>query len=132
MQQVKKSILILDDNDDMRELLGTVLSLKGYKVTALKDIDPGAIKQKPDLILLDVLLEGKNGMELCTSLKNNPSTKDIPVVMFSALPDAREKCLKAGADEFILKPFKIHALHNLIRNLLDKTSAVHSAKKLSF
>ena len=127
--QSKKEILILDDNDDMRELLATVLSLKGYKVTALKDIDPLTIKQKPDLVLLDVLLSGKNGIDICTAFKKSSFTKHIPVIMFSALPDARKKCISAGADEFILKPFKVHTLHNLIENLLSKNSQSSSAEK---
>jgi Response regulators consisting of a CheY-like receiver domain and a winged-helix DNA-binding domain len=127
--QTKKEILILDDNNDMRELLATVLSLKGYKVTALKDIDPSIIKQRPDLVLLDVFLSGKNGTDVCAAFKENSFTKDIPIIMFSALPDAREKCIQAGADEFILKPFKVHALHNLIKKLISKTSASSLSEK---
>lgn len=130
MQQ-KNKILILDDDDDMRELLGTVLRLKGYIVTAAKDAEPNSIKEKPDLIVLDVLLSGKSGIDVCSSFKKISSTKNIPVIMFSALPDAREKCLAAGADEFITKPFKIQALLNIINNLLQKNSSLTPGKKVS-
>jgi DNA-binding response OmpR family regulator len=95
-------------------------------VSAVTDINPQDIKEKPDLILLDVLLAGKNGKDICSSLKNNSSTKDIPVIMFSGLSDARQQCLDAGADEFILKPFKIPVLVNLIKKLSNNTPALQS------
>ena len=127
MLQNNQTILIADDDDDIRELLSAVLNMKGYNVAAVTDINPQDIKEKPDLILLDVLLGGKNGKDICSALKNYSSTKDIPVIMFSGLSDAKQQCLAAGADEFILKPFKIPVLVNLIENLTNKKPALQSS-----
>jgi two-component system alkaline phosphatase synthesis response regulator PhoP len=130
MHQENQTILIADDDDDIRELLATVLTLKGYKVVAVTDIDPHALKHQPDLVLLDVLLSGKNGIDVCALFKKDPATADIPVIMFSGLSDAKQLCLNAGADEFIVKPFKIPVLHNIIKNLLNKSAALQSNQNL--
>jgi DNA-binding response OmpR family regulator len=127
MQQSVHNILLLDDDEDIRELLGIVLTLKGYKVIAVTAIDEFSFNIKPDLILLDVLLAGKNGLDICASLKNDSGTTNIPVIMFSGLSDVKQACLNAGADEFILKPFKIPALYTLIKNLLAKSAVLSEA-----
>jgi CheY-like chemotaxis protein len=127
MQQ-EKTILIIDDNEDIRDLLGTVLRLKGFTVNTASDIEIATIKEKPDIILMDVMLSGKSGLSVCASLKNDPFTKSIPVIMFSGLTDGRQQCMDAGADGFISKPFKIPALFNLIETLLHRSLLSGSIK----
>jgi two-component system cell cycle response regulator len=77
---------------------------------------------QPDLIVVDVILPGVNGLQVCRGLKASPATADIPVVVFSVL-DVRERALNAGADSFLLKPLEQPRLVDLIRNMLSRTSA---------
>jgi len=74
-----------------------------------------------DLIIMDMLLSGVNGTDLCVDLKKNPATSRIPVIMISAHPNAKEICLEAGADEFISKPFDMNDILSKIDGLLHKT-----------
>jgi CheY-like chemotaxis protein len=72
----------------------------------------------PDLILLDVLLSGKDGREIVKYLKRKAETKAIPVIMFSAHPSAEETARAAGADDFLAKPFDIEVLLDKIAHFL--------------
>lgn len=76
----------------------------------------------PDLVVVDVILPGVNGLQVCRGLKSNPTTADIPVVVFSVL-DVRERALDAGADAFLLKPLEQPRLIDLIRNMLSRAAA---------
>ena len=105
--KTKGTILVIDDDTDLRELFLSLLQLKGFNVSAVSSIPADIAINKPDLILLDVLLFGKSGLKICEELKNNDATADIPVIMVSGYTDIREKCLQAGAEDFILKPFDI-------------------------
>src|SRR3989344_7272336 len=104
-------IVIVDDDAGILEAVKIILEGEGYKVTASSDgeyIETLAKNpKKPDLILLDVLLSGKDGRELCAMLKKNEVTRHIPIIMFSAHPSASTTVKKAGADAFLAKPFNI-------------------------
>jgi DNA-binding response OmpR family regulator len=71
---------------------------------------------KPDLILLDEILADQRGSALCRRLKNNDTTKHIPVVLISAMPDLKNLALECGADAYIEKPFDIETLVGVVRN----------------
>lgn len=100
-------ILVADDEQDIREIMQVILQKEGYEVVLAKD---GAevlalVKQtSPDLIVLDYLMPGTDGIEACQALKKDSSAKGIPVIMVTAYPNEKEKGLAAGAVDFITKP----------------------------
>jgi DNA-binding response OmpR family regulator len=117
MQSKKKKLLLVDDEQDILEFLKVILEEEGYiVVTTDKDdfLESLFNDTLPDLILLDMLLSGKDGREIVQYLKTQEETKHIPVIMFSAHPRAREITKQAGADDFVAKPFEIDLLVNKI------------------
>ena len=115
-------ILVIDDNEDILFMIKTMLEMKGYKVTA-KD-NPEKIElfiesAQPDIILMDMLLSGSDGREICRDLKQNKLISTIPVIMISALPDADISCKEAGTDYFLGKPFEMSDLFETINNALS-------------
>ncbi|MEI6061613.1 MAG: response regulator [Bacteroidota bacterium] len=104
-------ILIVDDVSANLKILGEILKREGYKVRPVPDgilALQVAAKEKPDLILLDIMMPGMDGFEVCRRLKENTSLNDIPVIFISALNDTRDivKALSSGGVDFITKPFK--------------------------
>lgn len=122
MQSKKKKLLVIDDEEDILEFLKVILEDEGYFVVTsdkddyLANLDDGML---PDLILLDLLLSGKDGRDIVTYLKMQEKTKHIPVIMFSAHPSAREITKRAGADDFVAKPFEIDLLLSKIARFLS-------------
>jgi DNA-binding response OmpR family regulator len=110
-----KHILVVDDDPDILDALEWMLEDAGYEVQTsdkgdyaenLHDTNGGL----PDLIILDVLLSGKDGRTICRLLKNRPDTRRIPIVMISAHPSAAGSVRAVGADDFVAKPFDIDEL----------------------
>ena len=117
MQSQKKKLLVVDDEEDILEFLKVILEDEGYTVvTTDKDdyLEKLQDDTLPDLILLDLLLSGKDGREIVKYLKTNEKTNHIPVIMLSAHPRARETTKQAGADDFVAKPFEIDLLLNKV------------------
>ncbi len=116
---MSKKILVVDDDPDILTAAQFILEDAGYEVATT---EKGEYAENlyntnfhlPDLIILDVLLSGKNGWTICKNLKNNKKTKHIPVLMFSARPDAKRTSLEAGADAFLSKPFELEELLSLV------------------
>ncbi|MEP6675613.1 MAG: response regulator [Ferruginibacter sp.] len=122
----KAHVLIVDDNEDILFMLKTMLQLKDYSVTikeSAENIEAFIQELMPDLILMDMLLSGIDGTDVCRNLKQDPTVAAIPIVMISALPQAGEKCLKAGANFFIGKPFEMNDFLNVVATALIKTPA---------
>ncbi len=113
-----KKILVVDDDEDIRNLIVSLLRMKGYDSSGLGDLNAYQLNDLPDLIVLDYLLSGKNGMDICKALRQKKETRYIPVIMISALADAKEKCLAAGADEFLSKPFNVKDLVACVKKVL--------------
>ncbi len=112
-----KKILIVDDERDILECLTMILEEEGYSVVPTVNgtyLEKLPIDDLPDLILLDVLLSGKDGRELVKYLKMQKETRRIPVIMISAHPTAAASALEAGADIFIAKPFDLNHLLDII------------------
>lgn len=116
-------ILVVDDDPRNTDLLYTYLTSIGYKVVtasngkeALARVDD----QPPDLILLDVMMPGLNGLEVCSQLKSREETRLIPIVMVTALREVEDriKALEVGADDFLSKPFNIYELAARVKSLL--------------
>jgi len=121
MRSNKKKLLVVDDEEDILEFLRVILEEEGYIViTTDKDdyLEKLHNDTFPDLILLDLLLSGKDGREIVKYLKMQENTKHIPVIMFSAHPNAQEMTRNAGADDFVAKPFEIDQLLNKIAQYL--------------
>lgn len=116
-------ILIVDDNRDILEVIQVVLEIRGFTVKCIWNAAEiaGAIREfSPDLILLDVFLNDKNGIDICNELKSDPDTKDICIIMFSAQVSEENVLEQCPANGFIAKPFDIHQLHATIMSQLDK------------
>ena len=110
---MKKHILIIEDEEEMVRGLKLNLVDEGYEVDYALDGKEGlekALHEKPDLILLDIMLPGMNGLEICKELRQNKM--DIPIVMLTAKGDEIDKVigLEIGADDYISKPFSIREL----------------------
>lgn len=122
MQSKKKKLLVVDDEEDILEFLKVILEDEGYiVVTTDKDdyLEKLQDEALPDLILLDLLLSGKDGRDIVKYLKMNERTKHIPVIMFSAHPSAHETTKQAGADDFVAKPFEIDLLLDKVAQYLQ-------------
>ncbi len=116
------NILIVEDEDFLIQVLKDNLATEGCTVDIAKDGEEAVEKvgkKKPDLILLDIILPGINGLELCRCLKANPETKSIPIIIVTASreEDLSERCLAAGADGLIIKPFEAKELLEKIKKL---------------
>jgi DNA-binding response OmpR family regulator len=118
-------ILVAEDERDIRELIGFTLGLADYKVLLAEDGTEAVEKasvQKPDLVLLDVRMPRMSGYEACRRLKEDPETRDIPVVFLSAKGQEKEieEGLDSGAMAYIVKPFAPDQLLNEVRDVLSQ------------
>lgn len=117
-------ILVVDDDSGIGEMLQTLLEFYNFDVTVTErpDQTEKLIQEKNiDLVMLDMLISGVNGTEVCARLRENEETKDVPVLMMSALHDAGAKCKKAGANDFIAKPFEMDDLIAKINKILEQS-----------
>lgn len=111
-------ILVIDDDPVILHYLRIMLSKKQYKATFMSSTDKNVVAAiGPDVILMDVWLGDEDGKEVCRSIKQDPETSSIPLIMMSSSREAAKKCLEAGADDFILKPFDIETLLQQIASL---------------
>ena len=120
---MSKQILIIEDDEDILQVLETVLAYNEFGVTGIdgtEDIYEAIEKYKPDLVLTDYLLSGLNGGKICQLIKSNKETCHLPVVLISAYPELAISFGKFGFDAFINKPFNIQELVDKIDELLEK------------
>ena len=118
-------ILVIDDDPDISMMLKMMLEYKGYKVLTADRVDEifQAISNKSfNLIIMDMLLSGINGTDICLQLKEKEATSSIPVMMISAHPNAKELCLQAGANDFMAKPFDMDDILNNVGRLVNSSS----------
>ena len=120
-----KEILIAEDERDIRDLVSFTLQFAGYKVVAAADGQEAvelALKERPDMILMDVRMPRLSGYEACKRIKAEPNLKDVPVVFLSAKGQDTEIRLgmDAGAQEYVVKPFAPAELVEKVKALLAK------------
>lgn len=116
-------ILLIDDDPDVRLVMSKVLQNEGYVVETAGSREEALQKIAHDLpavILLDVLLSGADGRELCREIKAGEQTKNVPVIMISGHPGAAQNLETWGADDFLSKPF---STQNLLEKLAGKVRA---------
>ena len=116
-------ILVVDDEDDVRNLLVMVFRDAGYAVVSAKNGKEAveqALKEKPDLIFLDILMPVMDGFEACSQLKKHPATKDTFIAFLTAkdMPQDWDRGLQSEADVYIAKPFNNERLLFVARELL--------------
>lgn len=120
-----RHILIVEDEESLLKLESILLSSRGYKVTGVKDgvAALAALAENSfDLVLLDIMMPGIDGFEVCQRIRENPETRDLPVVMLTAKKSAVDQArgIELGANAYITKPFKSIKIIDVIEGLLAK------------
>jgi two-component system phosphate regulon response regulator PhoB len=133
---MKKKILIVDDHGHIRFMISNRLKNLGFSTVSAEsanDIIKQVLMEKPHLILMDKMLPGIDGIEASRLLKQHPETKNIPIIMLTALSMKSNvmESLKSGVDDYVIKPFKADELFKKIVNLIgepEKDSAEDKKK----
>jgi two-component system phosphate regulon response regulator PhoB len=125
---IRQSVLVVEDEEDIRELVSYNLLKEGYQVAGVASGEDAlaAVEAKPpDLILLDLMLPGLDGMSVCRKLKGNPQTASIPVVMLTAKGEEADIVagLNMGADDYVTKPFSPKVLLARVRAVFRRAAA---------
>jgi DNA-binding response OmpR family regulator len=119
------SILVVDDDQEIGFMLKLMLEHRGYAVTVLERAEnlPDLIVQNNfNLVILDMLIAGVKGTDVCAQLKSDPRIAHIPIMMITALPDSEKICSAAGANDFLSKPFEMVEMVAKINLLISKTA----------
>ena len=118
-------ILIVDDEQDIADLVSYNLEKEGFET--IKAYDGGDVlktvkTQKPDLIILDLMLPRMNGLDLCKAIRANPETAHLPIIMLTAKADEIDKIigLEIGADDYMTKPFSVKELMARVRSIFRR------------
>jgi DNA-binding response OmpR family regulator len=117
-------ILVVDDEEFIRNLLRNGLTENGFEVVTADNGFEAILaveEEKPDMVITDIMMPRLNGLELLKALKNNKFTRNIPVILVSAIDEADkvQEGLSTGAVDFITKPFKINEIVGKLRHLLS-------------
>ena len=136
MEVAPKKILIADDEPDILEIINYNLSREGYQVTTAKDGDEALAKAKiikPDLIILDIMMPKKNGVEVCELLRSKPPFKDTLIIFLTALSDesSHVKGLETGADDYISKPVSPKVLLSKVNSLFRRVKPEQGLQAIS-
>ena len=114
-------ILIVDDDETILDVLQLLLEGEGYQVAAAAKMwdQRKLLEYHPDLILLDIMLSGESGIEICKALKGQADTNAIPVILISAYANFRTPAHSSGADDFVAKPFDVDHLISVVEKHLS-------------
>ena len=122
-----KKVLIVEDHADMRDLLSWQIELMGFVPITAKHGKEGvekALSEKPQLVLMDIMMPGMDGRETARALRANPETKDIPILAATALfrDSDLKSCLEAGCNGYIVKPFTFQELQAKLREFIPQSN----------
>lgn len=120
-------ILLVEDDYHLGIILKDQLEKKGYEVSLLrfpsKTIE-NLLEDKFDLVIMDKLLSGIDGTQICAEIRNTDRISNVPILMMSGLDGGREICIAAGANNFIAKPFEVVSFIKSIETTLDKSKDI--------
>ena len=131
----KKRILLIEDEEDIAALIKLQAEASGYKMHVEVDGINGyrAIeREKPDLVILDIMLPGQNGFDVCRKMKANPDLRSIPVIILTAKSEELDMILglELGADDYVPKPFSPKVLFSRIKAVLRRAKEPEKAPKI--
>lgn len=123
-----KRVLVLDNDQDILDIMNEVLTYEGFRITCISKADSifkEIATHKPDLLMVDYLLNGISGGEVCRRIKENSQTHNLPIIVISAYPRLGMSLGANDFDDFISKPFDLDDLVNRIKKLLRKKTNGH-------
>ncbi len=131
----KKKILLIEDEEDIAALIKLQADISGYKLHIEVDGINGfraVEREKPDIVILDIMLPGQNGFDVCRKIKSHPEIKGIPVVILTAKGEELDVVLglELGADDYIVKPFSPKVLFSKIKTILRRSRDVEKPAKV--
>lgn len=131
----KPKILLIEDEEDIAALIKLQAEISGYKLHVEVDGLNGlraVEREKPDLVILDIMLPGQSGLDVCRKIKTNPELKDIPVIIISAKSEEIDVVLglELGADDYVTKPFSPKILFSRVRAVLRRGIEPEKAPKI--
>lgn len=134
----KTKILLIEDEEDIASLIRLQAELAGFKIHVESDGLNGFMsmeKERPDVVVLDVMLPGLNGLDVCRKIRSNPEYDNVPIIMISAKTEELDVVLglELGADDYVAKPFSLKVLFSRIKAVLRRGKEVEKeAKVLTF
>ncbi|MGE5218426.1 MAG: response regulator [Chloroflexota bacterium] len=125
-----KKVLIIEDHSDMRELLMWQIELMGFMPITAKRGKEGvelALSEKPELIIMDIMMPGMDGWEAAREIRAHADTKNIPILAATALfrDSDLKTCIESGCNGYIVKPFTFQELQGKVRELIPSTSTTY-------
>lgn len=125
-----KKVLIIEDHSDMRELLTWQIELMGFVPVTAKRGNEGvekAVSEKPELIIMDIMMPGMDGLQATREIRANEETKNIPILAATALfrDSDLKNCIDAGCNGYIIKPFTFQELQGKVRELIPSASTTY-------
>ena len=131
----KKKVLLIEDDEDIGALVKLQAELSGYRLQVEVDGVNGFLavqREKPDLVILDIMLPGQNGYDVCRKIKNTQGLKNIPVIILSAKSEELDIVLglELGADDYVTKPFSPKVLFSRIKAVMRRGKEAEKAPKV--
>ncbi len=130
-----KTVLVIDDEPELLRLLDYNLTKAGYLALQARDGPSGLAavrKHAPDLVILDVMMPGLDGLEVCKALRNDPATAALPILMLTAKTEESDRVLglELGADDYVVKPFGVRELLARVKALLRRREAASAPREI--
>lgn len=131
---MSKAILIIEDEADIRKLVAYTLEKEGYRISQAKSGHEGlqlAKKYPPDLVVLDLMIPGMDGLEVCKKIRSDGTLRDVPILMLTAKAEETDRILglELGADDYMTKPFSTKELTARIKALLRRVDRAQEASR---
>jgi CheY-like chemotaxis protein len=120
------TILLVDDDPQLTHVVSMFFEIEGYAVLVAKSGEQAlemVTQTKPDIVLLDLMMPGLDGLEVCRKIRSDRRLKKLPVAIFTAAETRQDELLAAGADSFIAKPYSLDGLKKVVQELLPAAPA---------